>query len=97
MPLQQQKFKSDYLITFFQDKTVTSLCSVSDLDCSRLVNEIFNHEQPGGWVDYKYRIKFNPMPQPKENLDFVTILPGKPKGFITLQKSKVKKEEKKSL
>ena len=31
----------------FQNKSVVTLCSVHDLDCSRTNNEIFNFEQPG--------------------------------------------------
>jgi len=42
-----------------------------------MANEIFNHEQPGGWIDYKYRLTFNPVPQSKDKPDFVTILPGR--------------------
>lgn len=29
----------------------------------------------GGWVEYKYRLVFNPVPPNPVNVDFVTILP----------------------
>ena len=36
--------------------------------CDQMQNQIYSQSVPDGWVEYKYRIKFNPNP-PNPNLE----------------------------
>ena len=42
--------------------------------CNQMRNEIFSQSIPGGWIEYKYRIVFNPNPPNPKNKDFIVIL-----------------------
>ena len=65
-----------------QNNTVISLCG-TDLSeknpmenpatCNQLQNEIYTQSVPDGWVEYKYRITFNPNPPNPKNKDFIVI------------------------
>ena len=57
-----------------QNKTIVTLCTHGS-PCNRKGDQIFVYAQQGGWIDFKYRIKFNPNPPNPTTHDFVTILP----------------------
>jgi len=70
---------NDVILCSFQSRTIVSLCDASSgrddaaPDCSQKSNEIYSQTLTDGWVEYKYRIIFNPNPPNPKHKDFVVI------------------------
>lgn len=56
-----------------QNQTAVTLCSVKSMDCSSTANVIYEKAEQKGWIDYKYRLVFNPVPPNPRTKDFVVI------------------------
>ena len=79
------KFLVLYINHFSQNNTVISLCGTdlsgipieNPASCNQMQNQIYSQSVPDGWVEYKYRIKFNPNPPNPKNKDFIVITAAK--------------------
>lgn len=67
-----------YWMNRVQNRTVLTLCQTKGL---KPCQEIFQYAEPNGWIEYKYRVHFDPLFGMSDSVaaspmpEFVTILP----------------------